>query len=113
MEEDMMHFSLIKAERLVLYLSGEDRFEVSSQDPLNILGPIMEPMGFVIHDIYQINCHTEKMVASGQEQPTHHLHIAGRRRCPTLSEVRDEPPCHLISQASDKRCKSFFISSSV
>lgn len=53
-------FSLIKAERGALYLSKEDRFEVSSQDPLDILDPIMGPMGFVIHDIYQINCHTEK-----------------------------------------------------
>lgn len=55
-------FSLIKAERSALYLSKEDRFEVSPQDPLDILAPIMGPMGFVIHDIYQINCHTEKNV---------------------------------------------------
>lgn len=75
-------FSLIKAKPSVLYLSKEDRFEVSSQDPLDILDPIMGPMGFVIHDIYQINCRTGKMVASSQDKPTHHLHIAGKGSCP-------------------------------
>lgn len=62
--------SLIKAERSVLYLSKQDRFEVSARDPLDILDPIMGPVGFVIHDIYQINCHMKKMVASGQDKPT-------------------------------------------
>lgn len=52
--------SLIKAEQSVLCLLKEDRFEEFSQDPLDIQDPIMGPMGFVIHDIYQINCHMEK-----------------------------------------------------
>ncbi len=64
----------------MLHLSKEDRFEVSLQNSLDILDPIIGPMGFVIHDIYQINCHTEKMVASGQDKTTHHLHIAGKAK---------------------------------
>lgn len=73
----------------MLYLLKEDKFEVSSQDPLDILDHIMGPMGFVIHDTHQINCHTEKMVASGQDITTHHLHIAQKGGCSTLSEVKD------------------------
>ena len=61
---------LIRAELSVLYLSTEDGFEVSLQDPLDVLNPVMGPMGFVIHDIYQINCHTqkEKNMTSGYDK---------------------------------------------
>lgn len=63
----------------------------------------MRPMGFVIHDIYQINCHTErkKMVSSFQDKPAQHLHIAGKESCPTLFEVKDKTPCSLTSQTSE------------
>lgn len=33
------------------HLSKEGQFEESSQDPLDILDPVMGPMGFVMYDI--------------------------------------------------------------
>lgn len=102
-------FSLIKAERSALYLSKEDRFEVSSEDPLDILDSIMGPMGFVIHDIYQINCHTGKnRVANGQGKTTHHLHITGKGSCPSLSAGKDKTSCRLTSQTSVGKSRALF-----
>lgn len=53
----------------------------------------MGPMGFVIHDIYQINCHKEKTAAGGQDITTRHVHIAGKGSCPALSELKDKTSC--------------------
>lgn len=62
-ERHRLLFSFIKAKL------SEERFELTSQDPLVILDPIMGPTGFVIHDIYQINCHRERWWPAAKTKP--------------------------------------------
>lgn len=101
-------FCLIKADGVHCICREKIGLKCSSHDPLDILDPIMGPMGFVIHDIYQVNCHTEKTVASGQDETTHHLHIAGKGSCPTLSEMGDNTSHHLTGQKSVGNSRALF-----
>lgn len=39
------------------------------------LDPVMGLRGFVIHDIYQINCHLDRKKIEAWDKPTHHFHV--------------------------------------
>lgn len=97
MERHKQFSSLIKAEQCLIC-----RKKIglkSAQGPLDILDHIMGPMGFVIHDIYQINCHTEKWWPVART--AHHHHIAGKGSCLTRFEVK----CNLTSQTSVRKSR--------
>lgn len=104
-------FPLIKAEWSVLYCvsrKGFDRFDVSSQGPLDILDPIMGPMSFVIYDIYQINCHTEKKKWWPVSKTNPHIIfiLLEKRSGPTRSEGRDKTSCRWSGQTSVRKKRS-------
>lgn len=68
-------------------VKGRTVWRVFRRTSRSIFGPVMGLVGFVIHDIYHINCHIEKWWPVAKTEPHIIFTALGERRRPSPSEV--------------------------